>query len=237
MEKIRLTNSIYITDYPNNEHEVQYYFPDINTINQKVTKKYHSKTIQEKARISAIQISHWTKTGVIIPAIVAKGTGKMHVYDHQNLIEAMLCRELSEYSINYGVMREVLDFLREKIWLFEIYLSSPKLSRLHREPEDIPEAEYLRRLEDAEDEEGTTKKIRLTIWDFFKQYPQNGSIYLLLWKDSRFTELSEAKKGEYNIHITTTGINDVTHRCSSLIILNLTLLLSEAGHFSEEVDN
>ncbi len=232
MRTIKLTDTIEITGFPESKEDLKYYLPDIKAIDQRVTKKYHSKAIQKKARVSAIQISHWTKTGVIIPAIAVKGTGKMHVYDHQNLIEAMICRELSQYSINYGVMREVLDFLREKKWLFDIHLESIKLSRILKGTNKLNPKERQQLM----NEKGITSEKRLTIWEFFKLYPQTGIIYLLLWKNSTLIELPEPKTGEYNMHLTTMGVYDIVHRCPSSIVLNPTFLLFEAGSFYEEAE-
>lgn len=226
MGTIKLTEIIDVNFSAKSEEDVKNYLPESNTIDQRHTKTHYSKAIQEKARVSAIQISHWTNTGVIIPATAVKGTGKMHVYDHQNLIEAMICRELSQFSINYGVMREVLDFLRKKQWLFDIGLSFKRK----------PDSEAIIDGQFTATTSTTFQSIekRLRIWDFFKLHPQPGIIYLLLWKDSTSIELPKPKKGEFNMHLATKNALDIISRCPTVIAINLTLLLSEAGSFYEE---
>lgn len=234
MKTIKLTDTVDISIKVNIkcsaeiEDNIKYFLPDINIMDQRPIKKYHSKAIQKKARVSAIQISHWTKTGVIVPATAVKGTGKMHVFDHQNLIEAMICRELSQYSINIGVMREVLDFLRVKKWLFDIGLAMD-----HPKTETISDGVVTGTLK------STLKSAEkhLTIWEFFRLYPQTGMIFLLLWKDSTSIELPEPKKDEYNMHLITRKVLDIVQRCPSAIVINPTLLLSEAGSFYEEGQN
>ncbi|MDX9817213.1 MAG: MerR family transcriptional regulator, partial [Smithellaceae bacterium] len=66
---------------------------------KRIPKTYFSRVIQEKAGITESQIRHWTVSGVLKPFKYASGTGKMHVYDHQNLIEAKICKELNYYTI------------------------------------------------------------------------------------------------------------------------------------------
>lgn len=238
MSTIRLTDTIDITQFPTSDEETKYYLPEIGTINPKDERTYHSQAIQKKARVSAIQIGHWTKTGIIIPVKTAKGTGKMHVYGHQNLIEAMICRELSQYSINYGVMREVLDFLRGKQWLFDIYSTDINLSKLlimETGPEWDEEVAAVKK--SIANKENTRIKRHHTIWEYFKLYPQTETISLVLWKDSISVELSEPKKGEYSMHvITTLGALEIISRCQSSILINLTHLFSEAGSFYEEAE-
>lgn len=230
MKIIKLTNTIGISYTAASEEEFdKYKMIDINAIDQRVINTYHSKTIQKKAKVSAIQIGHWTRTTVIVPATAVKGTGKMHIYDHKNLIEAMICRELSQFSINYGVMREVLDFLRKKKWLFDIGLSR------ERKPysEAIIDGQFTATIS------ATVSEIQkhLTIWDFFKLYPQTEIFYLLLWKNSTSIELQEPKTGDYNFYVTTRHLTEIISRCKNTIVINLSNLLSEAGSFYEEAES
>jgi hypothetical protein len=126
-------------------------------------------------------------------------------------------------------MREVLDFLRKKRWLFDIGLSYENEPR----SEEIIDGQVNATISTTI----TGIQQHLTIWDFFKLYPQDGMIFLLLWKDSTSIELPEPKKDEYNMHLITRKVLDIVQRCPSAIVINPTLLLSEAGSFFEEVSN
>jgi len=242
MRTIKLTDIIDVDNFVEDEEEIKLYLPNIKAINKRATKKYQSKEIQEKAQVSAIQISHWTRTGAIIPAVPVRGTGKMHVYDHQNLIEAMICRELSQYSINYGVMREALKYLRSKEMIFSIQITGKTLTKILKYPEIFTEidTEYgllSKRLDGYIDEEYIHDERSHTIWEYFKNYPPTVTIHFFLWKDSTNIEFSEPKTGEYNMHLTSLGAYDILSRCPSAIVINLTLLLLLAGSFYEEVES
>jgi ribosomal protein S26 len=93
-------------------------------------KTYQSKDIQAKADISKIQLIHWTQLGAIIPFDDAQGRGKVRVYNHQNLIEAMICRELTEASIGVRFIKDWLQWLRsEKFnFTFNFFLKSGRIS-------------------------------------------------------------------------------------------------------------
>jgi uncharacterized protein YdcH (DUF465 family) len=80
--------------------------------NQRQFKKYQSKDIQAIAKVSKISLINWTQQGAIIPFEDARGRGKVRLYDYQNLIEAMICRELNKLSIGIRYQLELLDWLR-----------------------------------------------------------------------------------------------------------------------------
>lgn len=81
-------------------------------------KTYRSKDIQAIAEVSKMQLVHWTHTKAILPLQDAKGRGGRRVYSYQNLLEALICRELNKFSIQTQVMRDVLNVLRERTWQF-----------------------------------------------------------------------------------------------------------------------
>jgi len=222
------------------------------TMNRKL---YHSKMIQQKARISSSQIIHWTRTGVIIPFQTVRGTGRMHVYDHQNLLEAMICRELSQYSINHRIMSEVLDYLKNKKWVFDIYFSIGDVQDISSHDDDmfvqyitefqIPDHKIVdkpfkyRDLWDVRKRDFEPERRRHTIWDFFKYYPQKGicEVYLVLCKELTRNE-TEKSINDYQIYVATnTIIKDMLSQSISAIAINLSLLLNQAGDFFEEVEN
>jgi len=84
---------------------------------------YGSGEIQRIAKISRIQAVHWTEQGAVIPAQDARGRGKRRVYDWQNLIEFMICRELNRFTIETHIMTAVLIFLRKAFELdYRVYI-------------------------------------------------------------------------------------------------------------------
>lgn len=82
------------------------------TFMNQVERTYRSRDIQEFG-ISKIQLVHWVQVGAIIPLKDARGRGGRRVYSYQNLVEALICRELAKYSIETHVMRSLLEVLRE----------------------------------------------------------------------------------------------------------------------------
>jgi len=76
------------------------------------TRIYRSKDIQTIARITKIQLIHWSQTGAIIPYEDKRGRGNRRAYNWQNLIEASICRELNKFTIETHLMRYILDWLR-----------------------------------------------------------------------------------------------------------------------------
>jgi hypothetical protein len=198
----------------------------------KTVKTYSSKEIQKKAHVTASQIKHWTMTGVIEPYKSVQGTGKMHTYDHQNLIEAMICRELSKYSINLNVMKDMLFFLRKKTWTF---LFSWKIFN------GLINTGSKRKLKPVSSSTMFDSIVKyLSIWDFFKidQWKVNHNIFLVFWKDPLYlSTISETNKDEYCIDVAYNDLSFYTSRFSSLIIINLSILRDEAGDFFKEDSN
>lgn len=232
MRPLKITNIIEIGYSPKSVADIKHYLPDSCIQDQRSAKTYYSKAIREKANISAIQISHWTKMRIIQPVKVAKGTGKMHLYSHQNLIEAMICRELSQYSITHSVMFEIIDFLRNTQWIFKIYLEADGLyDDLHAETKKNAVMKFL---SDTNLTKPLVAKRHHTVWEYFRLYPQEYTLSLILWKNSPSIILSEPKTGDYNMYVTTDRLDEILARSPSSIVMNLTLLLKEAGSFFEE---
>ena len=71
-------------------------------------KTYSSSEIQRIAMITKMQAIHWTQTGVITPLQDARGRGSRRVYSWENLIEMMICRELSKYGVEKWVMNHII---------------------------------------------------------------------------------------------------------------------------------
>jgi hypothetical protein len=65
-----------------------------------------------------MQLIHWTQQDVILPSDDVRGRGKTRTYDYQNLIEALICRELARLSIGIRLSKELLKWLRKTKWFF-----------------------------------------------------------------------------------------------------------------------
>jgi DNA-binding transcriptional MerR regulator len=75
-------------------------------------RKYRSKDIQKVAKVSKINLNHWVNMGLILPLEDVRGRGRSRLFSHQNLIEALICRELNLLNLGTDVMRRILDGLR-----------------------------------------------------------------------------------------------------------------------------
>lgn len=157
-------------------------------------KTYRSTDIQKIAMVTKMQLVHWTQTGAIIPLEDARGRGSRRVYNRQNLMEALICRELSKFSIETHVMHEVLSMLRENTYKFEFSISqdqypppffgnvplnkirSAVLKKLNRDPETEPftvgKLLGLKFFEDPPEEIKTAYYIdkHHTFWEFVTLY-------------------------------------------------------------------
>jgi DNA-binding transcriptional MerR regulator len=123
MSTVKLSDDISITAFPENDEEVLAFTKPKNKKGDKWKGKYRSKDIQKIANISPMQIKHWTNSEVIIPLQRVRGTGRSHIYNDQNLVESLICAELSKYSINLNMMKDILNVLRTKKWNFRISLN------------------------------------------------------------------------------------------------------------------
>jgi len=182
---------------------------------KKVNKTYYSKQIQKQADITENQIKHWTLTGVLLPYKAVRGTGKMHLYDHQNLIEAMICREFHKYSITHGLMKDILDMLRNYKLRFQF---------TYKQNESEPRL---------------IKKISHTLWEYLRKFPYfSAEIHLVLWKDSYLPQKSGSESGQgtddYGIDLIFQEVSKIPAYSASMLVISLTRLLEEAGDFCEE---
>ena len=74
----------------------------LNAMNE--GKIFKSSEIQRLANISRIQLVHWVECGAIIPLEDIRGRGKCRIFNKQNLIEAIICRELKAYTIEVNIL-------------------------------------------------------------------------------------------------------------------------------------
>lgn len=274
---------------------------EIELAKKKKPKFYHSKEIQQKAKVLPMQIKHWTNSGVIIPHEIVRGTGRAHSYSHQNLLEATICRELNHFSMNINVMKDVLGFLRDKVSCFRLRIDTGQLSLFdaidiqehkrdlcsffsnmpdcksrediiieltdstrhnRRKVHEIINSEskpirsallkWLWEYEEFRDKIDSQVQINflkylnsqskyidlyenLTIWDYLKFYPKTDHFFLMLWTKSKGINGAHVLPSGMRIHVTIDQMDEIMSRCKSLITINISDLLEEAGDFYEEV--
>jgi DNA-binding transcriptional MerR regulator len=74
---------------------------------------YRSKDIQDKLGVSKIQLSHWINKGAIKPYREDFRRGGYHEFNRQNLIEAAICKELSDLQVPVKSMVDALEMMRK----------------------------------------------------------------------------------------------------------------------------
>lgn len=242
---------IQIVAHINRDEDVKAFTEAKNLSKGKIIKVYHSGDLQQKAGVSENQIKRWTMTGIINPYKPVKGTGRMHVYDHQNLIEAMICRDLSQYSMTSYVMGGVLEFLRSTKWTFNIKFSLD-LSRfvesfleIKKWENKVPNETTKKILENQEviadkirtEHKFTDLEMKDNIWEYLKLYPQTKTepLFLALWPNLAPEKIQEQDKDDFYCWVVNEDdLSKIIHSKSSVIIINLTRLASRAGSFFEE---
>jgi len=217
MRPIALKSIIKIVHAITKGYDLDSFINPAITEKKRIPKTYFSQVIQKRAGITAAQIRHWTVSGVLEPYKLASGTGKMHVYDHQNLIEAKICKELNYYSINYNYMKSIMNFLRTHKW---------KVNWIIRD--------FSRSVDESKKE--VTMSNNIVIWDFFKKYPLHEDIYIMIWKTKTAPAImTDQNFGDLSLHVTNKfEIVEISERCSSVIVINLTNLIWEEGDFFKE---
>jgi hypothetical protein len=140
----------------------------------------------------------------------------MHVYDHQNLIEAKICKELNYYTINFNYMKNIINFLRTHKWTVKWTIF-----------------DYSRSVDLSE---RTMAKDKIVIWDYFKNYPLHEDIYLMIWKTKTAPAImTDQNFGDLSLHVCNKfEVEEIFQRCSSVVVINMTNLIWEEGGFFKE---
>jgi len=81
-------------------------------------KEFRSKEICEKSGATRTQLSPWVAAGAIVPLIDDPRRGGVRIYSRQNLVEAMICKELANYSLPVRSIAEILKTMRNKRFKF-----------------------------------------------------------------------------------------------------------------------
>lgn len=75
---------------------------------------YKSKYIREKLHVSKIQLSHWINMGAIKPYREDRRRGGSHEFNQQNVIEAAICKALSNLKVPVVNMVKALQMIQER---------------------------------------------------------------------------------------------------------------------------
>ena len=94
------------------------------------TKTYHSKEIQQICKISMSQLNHWVMIGAVIPFKNIRGRGKARLFNEQNILEAIVCRELNQFSIEGWFIVKALNDIRKNGFSPVIEISGGSYSKI-----------------------------------------------------------------------------------------------------------
>lgn len=76
---------------------------------------YASRDIQRQAGITRTQLVRWSELGIVKAHEDNRGRGKQRVYDYPNLVEALICAELNEFSMETAFMKIIMDMWRQTL--------------------------------------------------------------------------------------------------------------------------
>lgn len=79
-------------------------------------KEYTAAEIQKLAKVTKRQLIHWVETSAIIPLEDDRRRGGKRRFNQQNLIEALICRELNDYRLPSVMFFQAVGGLRGKAW-------------------------------------------------------------------------------------------------------------------------
>ena len=208
-------------------------------IANRAIRTYGNKDLQSIAKVTKTQVIHWTSTRAIIPFQDAKGRGKQRKYNFQNLTEAMICREMNKMAVEVRVIKEALDYLRNKVWTFDFELWG------HIEDEDIDEEiieydkdgkEFVSRTTGKSVIRSTASK-KHTFWEFLHLYGlYNNKFYLMLTLDEEnYNDCEDRAVLKYKVNIITSNrIETILDSFNFSIFINIKKLIDEAGGINEQ---
>ena len=74
--------------------------------------EFSAVEVASHARVSRRQLIHWVEMRAIIPWKEDRRRGGRRFFNKQNLIEAMICRELNSYRVSVHLFKDILSGLR-----------------------------------------------------------------------------------------------------------------------------
>lgn len=96
---------------------------------------YTSGEIQRLAKVTKRQLIHWVESRAIVPHVDDRRRGGTRIFSQQNLLEALVCRELNHFNLPVFLFRVLMTGLRTlNFWQalpaqeeipFLVYPSSP----------------------------------------------------------------------------------------------------------------
>jgi len=118
---------------------------------------YKSKDIQDRLGISKIQLSHWINSGAIRPYQEDNRRGGSHKFNRQNLIEAAICKELSDLRVPVKSMAQTIDMMHEvgfELWkkfdLLDWYVVFSSVAKFDYKDIDPKMTEYFAKLDTSD---------------------------------------------------------------------------------------
>lgn len=82
-------------------------------------KTYTHKDILEFTNVKKAQLNHLVQTSTIKPQEEQKGRGGRSIYSYTNLLEVLFCLEMRKFSIDLHIVKNQIDWLRDKVWEFK----------------------------------------------------------------------------------------------------------------------
>ena len=76
-------------------------------------KEYTTKNVQERGKVAKRILIHWVEQGVIIPVKEDRRRGGRRLFSQINLLEVLICRELSRFHLPVFDLRILVSSLRE----------------------------------------------------------------------------------------------------------------------------
>jgi hypothetical protein len=75
--------------------------------------KYKTKDLAAITGATLPQVANWVKIGAIQPVSNPRGRGQSRIFDAQGLVEAFVCKEMSNYRVENWIIVETLQALRD----------------------------------------------------------------------------------------------------------------------------
>jgi len=192
--------------------------------NQKKIKTFQSKEVQAISKVSKVQLINWTEQRVIIPLIDAQGRGKVRVYDFQSLIETMIARELTNFSMSVRFCAEVLKWLRETEWTFRFLFDRYEFETLQELKKLITTPTSGEIPSDTRIKPETPKVDRIervhTVWEFLRIYPISLFSFVLV---------VSVGCDRISVFVCDVEKSALIFETKSAVIVNLNSLVAEAG--------
>jgi len=92
-------------------------------------KEFRAKEICELTGATKSQLSPWVSAGAIKPLKDDPRRGGVRIYSRQNLMEAMICKELANYSLPVRTIAETIVSMKEEKYFIQDINAWQKLKK------------------------------------------------------------------------------------------------------------